>query len=879
LNPLNSSDSASEYGFPGLLNINLEIKRREFVIVTGSIGTGKSSLLNAIEGSMLQKSGSLKIYGSLTFCSYPWVQNATIRDNILFGSSYDAKRYNDIVKSCALDVDFQILPEGDLTEVGERGITLSGGQKARINLARAVYADSDVILLDDVLSAVDARVGKHIMEECICGILSKKTRVLATHQLSLIDYADRVIVLDGSGSIDVGTQTELLARNQTFSNLMDYSKESQETEENKDEVIEEEEFKELYQEKSRISNIKSRLDGDEDDDEKQEMGISESRGVNSISFSLYANYLKLGSNLKRRYAVPLFFLTLAINGFLQVFQSVWLTFWISHKFDYSDGLYAGLYVLFVMLATSSFFFLFSTMAWINNKAGLRLFNQSIERLLRTPMSFMDITPIGRILNRFTKDVDVLDTDMIEQLRLFLSSISVVGATIILAGIYIPWFFLSVPITFSLYWGLATYYQASALDLKRLEATKRSFVFSHFNESLSGMKVIKSYGSQERFFKVYERLIDNMNSAYFLTLANQRWLSIRLDSVSSLTALFVSLLCVLRVFELNSSSSGLLVSYMIQVSTMVSLVIRSMTQLENDFNSAERLFEYANELPQEAAFENDDSKPPAEWPVSGSIEFKDVSLRYREGLPLVLKNVNFKVNGGAKIGICGRTGAGKSTIMNALFRVNELATGKVTIDGLDISELGLNDLRSKLSIIPQDPVLFHGTIRQNLDPFGNATDAELWDALRRSWLVDKSASGIGEFHSGSDDLRNFHKFHLDQTVDDDGSNFSLGERQLLALARALVRDSKVLILDEATSSVDYETDSMIQSTIVNEFKECTILCIAHRLKTILNYDLILVLDKGEVAEYDTPHNLFKNGGIFTEMCARSNITEEDFNVVN
>lgn len=865
------NESASEYGFPGLLNINLKIKRNEFIIITGSIGTGKTSLLNAIEGSMTQKAGTSKIFGSLTFCSYPWVQNATIQDNILFGLPLQYRKYNDIIKACALDVDFSVLPEGDQTEVGERGITLSGGQKARINLARAVYANSDIILLDDVLSAVDARVGKHIMEHCICGILANKTRVLATHQLSLIDFADRVIVLDGTGSIDIGTQSELLERNKAFSSLMEYSKQSQETEDQENEEAEDdEEENELEQLKSQISRIQTR----KEEEEKKEMGMAEARTTASISMSIYARYLELGS-FTRYVSGPLFFLVLAVNGFLQVFQSVWLSFWLNGKFDYSSATYSGLYALFICLATLSYIVMYNLMATVNNKAGLRLFNKSVAKLLTTPMWFMDVTPIGRILNRFTKDVDVLDTDMIEQLRLFLTSSSLVFATIILAGVYIPWFFISVPISFSIYIGLAVYYKASALDIKRLEAIKRSFVFSHFNESLSGMKVIKSYGSEPRFLRIYEQLIDNMNAAYYLTLANQRWLAVRLDLVSAIVTFFLSVLCVCQIFNVSGSSSGLLVSYMIQVSTMVSLMVRSMTQLENDFNSAERLFEYVTDLPEEAAFEKEDTKPQSEWPEYGAVNFENVSLSYREGLPLVLKDVSFDVKGGYKIGICGRTGAGKSTIMNALFRVNELATGKITIDGIDISTLGLHDLRSKLSLIPQDPVLFHGTIRENLDPFGESSDLELWNALRRSWLVEENAVGTGEYHQG-ENLKNFHKFHLDQTVEDDGANFSLGERQLLALARALVRNSKVLILDEATSSVDYETDAMIQSTIVNEFKHCTILCIAHRLKTILNYDLILVLDKGEVREYDTPYNLFKQGGIFSEMCERSHINESDFN---
>nr|QFR37217.1 ABC transporter [Cyberlindnera americana] len=866
-------ETGEDLSFPGLLNINLSIARGELVILTGSIGTGKTSLLNAIEGSMRKESGDSKIYGSLTFCSYPWVQNATIRDNITFGMPYDPAKYQTVVKACALDVDFKNLPGADMTEVGERGITLSGGQKARINLARAVYADRDIILLDDVLSAVDARVGKHIMDECICGLLANKTRLLATHQLSLIGAANRIIILDGSGSLDVGTQEELLLRSSEFKNLMEYSKEAQEEEEETDKLLIEEEQEIISKQLTQLSRVET-TKKEEEDEVVAEGSNQEARSSDAIGFGLYFRYMALGAGKLGYGIIPIFMVVFLLNGFLQVFYSVWLSFWLSGKFNLSQGTNEGIFIMLVFAAAISYAVLFGLMAYVNNNAGLRLFNLSSSRLLKTPMWFMDITPLGRILNRFTKDVDTLDTDMIEQLRLFVTSINTVGATVILCSCYIPWFLIAIPFAGYGYYLIFAYYKQSALDIKRLEANGRSSVFALFNESLSGMKVIKSYASADRFKVQYEHLVDKMNTAYFFTFASQRWLSVRLDVISSMLTLLLSILCVCGVFSVNSASAGLMVSYMVQMCATMSILLRSFTQVENDFNSVERLFEYAYDLPQEPGFDMDE-KPEESWPQTGSIDFDDVSLSYREGLPLVLKNVSFSVRGGEKIGVCGRTGAGKSTIMNALFRVSPLSSGKIEVDGLDIGTIGLQDLRTKLSIIPQDPVLFHGTIRKNLDPFGTATDMELWDALRRSWLVEEGASGVGQYVGGETNIKTLHKFHLDQLVEDDGANFSLGERQLLALARALVRNSKVLILDEATSSVDYETDAKIQSTIVNEFGNCTILCIAHRLKTILNYDKILVLDKGEVREYDSPINLFNMGGIFTEMCQRSDITASDF----
>ncbi|CAM9019887.1 unnamed protein product [Wickerhamomyces anomalus] len=845
-----------------LKDISLSIKRGEFVVITGAVGTGKSSLLSAIHGMMIKFLGSVKVYGSQSFCSAPWIQNETIRENILFGNTFDHKKYSRVIKACSLEDDFAMFTHGDFTEVGERGITLSGGQKARVSLARAVYTNSDIILLDDVLSAVDARVGKHIMDDLICGYIKDKTRVLATHQLSLIQSADRIIFLNGSGGIDVGTEDELLSRNNDFMNLMKFSSEKEGAEE---ELEDPQEVGDTIKKISTIISAKEDVGGDEQ--KKHKIIEEEFRSAKSISWEVYYNYFSLGAGRFYFIVLPIFGLSCILNGFLFAFNSVWLSFWVSDKFGFSSHVYAGLYAMFCVLAALANVSMLLLLGKLNNDAGLKLFILALQKVLRTPMSFMDTTPIGRILNRFTKDTDTLDSNIADQLSIFAMGSISVCSTFILCGIYIPYLFIAYPFIGFFYISLSNYYQTSALDIKRLEAINRSNVFSHFNETLSGMSTIKSYGSVKRFSERFEYLIDKMDMAYFPTLANQRWLAVRLDFTASGVSLLVSLLCVCGVFNLGSSSTGLLISYVMQIASIVSMLMRSKTQIENDMNSCERLYEYAYQLPQEAAPIITPGPKPT-WPEQGSIEFENASLRYRDNLPLVLKNVTFNVAPGEKIGIVGRTGAGKSTIMNALFRINELATGKVQIDGIDISTLGLDQLRSKMSIIPQDPVLFKGSVRQNLDPFNSYNDVELWDSLKRSWLIEKDSEL-------TDANETMHKFHLDQHIKDEGENFSLGERQLIALARALVRNTKILVMDEATSSVDYETDSKIQSTIANEFSQCTILCIAHRLRTILKYDRILVLDHGEVKEFDTPFNLFKQNGIFTDMCQRSNITEADF----
>lgn len=899
------SSTLEEKSFVGLKKINLTVKKGEFVVITGLIGSGKSSLLSALAGFMKKSEGTLAVNGSLLLCGYPWVQNATVKENILFGNEFNEERYKDVVYSCSLESDLDILPAGDRTEIGERGITLSGGQKARINLARAVYANKDIILMDDVLSAVDARVGKHIMENCFSRMLGDKTRILATHQLSLIGNADRVVFLNGDGSIEIGTFEELSSSNAGFQKLMAFNSDSQSSKDDSSELIEdaddnevrslayekyeEDEERELEREMiqrqiSKRSSIKTNeideealhRDYNKDKTGDGKLFMDEEKAENQISFEVYKNYAKYGSGVFKNYGiVPIVFLTCVLATFCQIFTNTWLSFWTEHRFNgRNDAFYIGLYIMFTFLSfvmlTTEFVFL----VYMTNTASVKLNIMAVKRILHAPMSFMDTTPMGRILNRFTKDTDVLDNEIGDQMRFLLFTFANIVGVIILCICYLPWFAIAVPFLGFIFVAMANYYQASAREIKRLEAVKRSFVYNNFNETLSGMATIKAFKAANRFLNKNNTFLNNTNEAYFINIANQRWLAIHLDILACVFALIIALLCVFRVFSISAASVGLLTSYVFQIAGQLSMLIRTYTQVENEMNGVERLCEYAFKIPEEAPYLITENTPPKEWPQQGVVSFDKVNLSYRPELPLVLRDVSFDVKPMEKIGICGRTGAGKSSIMTALYRLSELQSGKIIIDGIDISTLGLQDLRSKLSIIPQDPVLFRGTIRKNLDPFGDYDDNKLWDALRRSGLIE--GSKLEAVKEQDKDLPTLHKFHLDQGVEDEGSNFSLGERQLIAFGRALVRDSKILILDEATSSVDYETDSKIQATIVREFSQCTILCIAHRLKTIIDYDKILVLDKGEVREFDTPWNLFNlEDSIFQQMCKRSNITEQDF----
>ncbi|KAK6080243.1 ABC transporter [Seiridium cupressi] len=829
-------------------DLNFEIGRNELVAVIGAVGSGKTSLLAALAGDMRRTSGEVVLGASRAFCpQYAWIQNATLRDNITFGKEMDRGWYKEVIDACALQPDLEMLPDGDATEIGERGITISGGQKQRLNIARAIYFDADIVIMDDPLSAVDAHVGRHIFDNAILGLLKDKCRILATHQLWVLNRCDRIIWMDGGKIQAVDTFDNLMANHSGFQKLLETTA-VEEKQEKQEDAVTEDKTAELKKDKKKKK--------------KKSPGLmqAEERAVSSVPWSVYGQYVKASGTI---FSAPLIFLALVLSQGANISTSLWLSWWTSDKFGFNTGVYIGVYAGLGTIQ-ALLMFAFSLMLTIfGTNSSKTLLRKAVTRTLRAPMSFFDTTPLGRITNRFSRDVDVMDNNLTDALRMYFLTLAMIISVFALIIAFFHYFVIAlVPLT--IIFVLATaYYRSSAREVKRFESVLRSVVFAKFGEGLSGVATIRAYGLKQRFTTDLRKAIDEMNSAYFLTYSNQRWLSMRLDLIGNLLVFTTGVLVVTSRFSVNPSTGGLVLSYILGIVQMLQFTVRQLAEVENGMNAVERLLYYGTQLEEEAPEHTIDVRPS--WPEKGEIIFDNVEMRYRANLPLVLKGMSMHVGGGERIGIVGRTGAGKSSIMSTLFRLVELSGGHITIDGLDISTVGLHDLRSRLAIIPQDPTLFRGTVRSNLDPFSEHTDLDLWSALRQADLVP---------HDTAIDDKDPSRVNLDTTVEEDGLNFSLGQRQLMALARALVRGSQIIVCDEATSSVDMETDDKIQNTIATGFRGKTLLCIAHRLRTIIGYDRICVMDAGRIAELDSPAALWKQGGIFRSMCDRSGIRMED-----
>lgn len=867
---------------PTLNGISFTAKPGKLTAIIGSVGCGKTSSLMAVLGELPLSEGKIKVRGRLAYSSQEsWVFAGSVQENILFGQPYDKELYNRVLHVCALDKDIQQLPFGDRTLVGDKGVSLSGGQKARVNLARALYFKADIYLLDDPLSAVDAHVGRHLFDKCIRGFLRHKVVILVTHQVQFLKEASHIVVLGNGNCIGQGNYHQLVNSGIDFASLLSH--------EGEEEIKSETKSKPML---ARNPSIQSQSDHrrpsfygsqvsimegvdspihegkgkDKDENLESPKLAEESRTSGAVGIKIYLKYFRAGGSIFT------LFILLLINIAAQMLYSgsdYWLKIWtngeelkgkqmqeaLSRNLSFEDytskylppgayldptvnayiytGLVAGSFVL-SLVRTMLFF-------WICMRASVTLHNQMFSSIIRSPMVFFDTNPVGRILNRFARDMGLMDDLLpICCFDFFEIFLNILGIFVIVASINV-YIIISTVLLTIIFILLRKVYLETARDIKRLEGITRSPVFSHISASVQGLAVIRAFKVQNQFMKEFDAHQDLHSSTWFIFLAANRWLGIRLDAVSSVFIASVILALMLTTSENLGGDVGLAISSALLLSGMFQWGVRQSTEVESQMTSVERVLEYSKLKPEASLTSLPEKSPPPNWPQKGEITLNNVELFYADNEPPVLKSLSCTIKPQEKVGIVGRTGAGKSSIITALFRLTE-PKGVIVIDGVSVTEIGLHDLRRKISIIPQDPILFTGSVRKNLDPFSDHKDAELWEALEEVQLK----SAVLEMPEG-----------LETKLSEGGSNFSMGQRQLVCLARAILRRNRVLILDEATANVDPTTDGLIQETIRKKFSDCTVLTIAHRLNTIMDADRILVLDAGRIMEFDEPHILLQN----------------------
>ncbi|KAJ6723967.1 hypothetical protein OIU74_008348 [Salix koriyanagi] len=864
------SDSSN----PTLDEIRLKVKRGMKVAICGTVGSGKSSLLSCILGEIQKLSGTVKISGAKAYVPQsPWILTGNIRENILFGNPYDSVRYYRTVKSCALLKDFELFSCGDLTDIGERGINMSGGQKQRIQIARAVYHDADIYLFDDPFSAVDAHTGTQLFQECLMGILKDKTVIYVTHQVEFLPAADIILVMQNGRIEQAGTFSELLKQNVGFEALVGAHSEALESVlavENSrrtsqdPEPDDESNTESTSNSNSSLSQYHSDHDLSVEISEKGGKFVQdEEREKGSIGKEVYWSYLTI---VKGGALVPCIILAQSLFQILQVVSNYWMA-WSSPPTSDTTPVYGMSFILLVytLLSISSSLCVLvrATLVAITGlSTAQKLFTNMLHSLLRAPMAFFDSTPTGRILNRASMDQGVIDMEIAQRLGwCAFSIIQIVGTIAVMSQVAWEVFVIFIPVTAVCIW-YQQYYTPTARELARLAGIQQAPILHHFSESLAGAATIRSFDQQERFYCSNLDLIDNHSRPWFHNVSAMEWLSFRLNLLSNFVFAFSLVLLVsLPQGVISPSIAGLAVTYGINLNVLQASVIWNICNAENKMISIERVLQYSS-VTSEAPLVLEGSRPPNKWPELGAICFKDLQIRYAEHLPSVLKNINCTFPGRKKVGVVGRTGSGKSTLIQALFRIVEPREGSIIIDDVDISKIGLQDLRSRLSIIPQDPTMFEGTVRGNLDPLGQYADYEIWEALEKCQL--------GDLVRAKDEK-------LDSPVVENGDNWSMGQRQLFCLGRALLKKSRILVLDEATASVDSATDGVIQKIISHEFKDRTVVTIAHRIHTVIDSDLVLVLSDGRVAEYDTPARLLeREESFFSKLIKEYSMRSQSFN---
>ncbi|GAV86834.1 ABC_tran domain-containing protein/ABC_membrane domain-containing protein [Cephalotus follicularis] len=869
---------------PTLKDINLKVLHGMRVAVCGTVGSGKSSLLSCILGEVTKLSGTLRVCGSTAYVAQsPWIQSGKIEENIIFGNQMDRERYEGVLEACSLKKDLEILSFGDQTVIGERGINMSGGQKQRIQIARALYQGiaralyqgSDIYLFDDPFSAVDAHTGSHLFKEVLLGQLSSKTVIYVTHQVEFLPAADLILVMKNGRIVQAGKYDDILnsgtdfmelvgAHNKTLSALdsieagsvseTGISKEDRHAG-STDEVIKKEEKKDVQT--GKVGDVSG---------SKGQLVQEEEREKGRVGFSVYWKYITAayGGAL-----VPFILLAQIFFEILQIGSNYWMA-WATPVSEDVKPAVGGitLIIVYVALAIGSSLCILvraTLLATAGYKTATLLFHKLHLAIFRAPMSFFDSTPSGRILNRASTDQSAVDMSIPSQIGIFaFSMIQLLGIIAVMSQVAWQVFIVFIPVIAVSVW-YQQYYTPAAQELSRLVGICKAPVIQHFAETISGAATIRSFDQESRFQDTNMKLIDGYCRPKFNIVGAMEWLCFRLDMLSAITFAF-SLVFLISIPKgiIDPAIAGLAVTYGLNLNMLQAWVIWILSNLDNKIISVERILQYTC-IPSEPPLVIEENRPERSWPSHGEVDIRDLQVRYAPHMPLVLRGLTCTFPGGLKTGIVGRTGSGKSTLIQALFRIVDPAAGQIVIDGINISSIGLHDLRSRLSIIPQDPTMFEGTVRSNLDPLEEYPDEKIWEALDKCQLGDEVRRKEGK---------------LDSAVTENGENWSMGQRQLVCLGRVLLKKSKVLVLDEATASVDTATDNLIQQTLRQHFSDCTVITIAHRITSVIDSDMVLLLSNGLIEEYDTPMRLLDNKSssfaqLVAEYSARSSSSFDKF----
>ena len=830
-----------------LKNINLEIKPGELVAIVGEVGCGKSSLLQAIINSLIllnpKECDGIHINGKVGYASQiPWIQNETIRNNILFSKPFDEEKYNRVLSLCQLQEDLETFEGKDLTEIGEKGINLSGGQKVRISLARTIYNEPDIYLFDDPISALDANVGKKIMKNCIVKYLKGKTRVVVTHALSYLKYMDRIIYMK-QGRIDwTGNYDEVqnqpffaeLAKSTGFSRVV-----SDDIKENKE----------------ANQQIEKNLIKKKEDEKIIKIIKEEEQSLHGVKCKVYLDYF--------RYMGGIFYICVVVF-IVCLWQAnkggsdLWLAYW-SEPENQAENKWV-FFSVFSALGIASVIFMFFRICMLTRgviKLGRTVHRDMVEKLIKAPINlFHETIPRGQIYNRLSKDLDTMNFSMWALGDFLISLLSVVGS-FVLCGIYDPYSLIYMPFVFVIGFIVTRFYLGGSRPLTRISSISRSPILNLISETLPGNATIRAFQLEYYYKENYYNKINNSLNINLISRGTSIWFQEMFKFVSIFYLTYLVLKTVLDEDNVTAQSCSIVFTYSVLLQEYLGNIFNRCANLENDMISMERCCKYMDIVQERPSHipEVDNELIRQQWPTNGEIEFKNFSVRYRPETEIVLKNISFHILPKEKVGVCGRTGSGKSTICLCLFRILESYEGQIFIDNVDISTIGLDLLRSNITIIPQDPCLLEGTLKYNIDPFNKIEGSEIIEILKN----------IGFDYTESDDKI------MDKMIEPGGSNLSVGQKQLVCIARAILRKSKIVVMDEATANIDMNTEQIIQKALNLVLENSTVITVAHRIKTIVNYDKILVLDNGMVKEFDSPTNLLKDeNSLFHELWSKSTL---------